>query len=40
MILRRYFSDLEVSSLIERDSAEIYDDYNKLNSGIAFDSFS
>ncbi len=36
--LKRYFSDLSVSSLIEKDSTAIYDDYNKLNSGIAFDS--
>ncbi len=35
---KKYFSDLSVSGLIELDSASIYDDYNQLNSGIAFDS--
>ncbi len=35
---KKYYSELSVSSLLEKDSAEIYDDYRILNSGISFDS--
>ncbi len=38
--LKKYFSDLFIAVIYEKDSSQIFDDFEKLNSGISLDSLS